>query len=122
VAQGLPKLNTERFLFAPEAASPNSPRGFGEVQMSIKQRINAAYQYLEDHELYQTNLKTLGIKIDKLYDDLDYLRQQEPDSPLIEELEECIAELEFRKGVLESAIDMGLTDGDDGRDPDNNWF
>ena len=90
--------------------------------MSIKQRIQAAYQYLEDHELYQSNLNTLGSKIDRLYEDLDYLRQEEPDSQLIEEVEECIGALQYRMGVLESAIDMGLTDGDDGRDPDNNWF
>ena len=80
--------------------------------MSVKQRIKAAYQYLEDHELYQTNLKTLEMKIDRLYDDLDYLRQQEPDSPLIKELEECIEALEYRKGVRESAIDMDLTVAD----------
>ena len=90
--------------------------------MSIKQRIQAAYHYLEEHELYQSNLRTLEIKIDALYDDLDYLRQKEPDSPLIGEVEDCIESLKYRKGVLEAAIDMGLTDGDDGRDPDNNWF
>ena len=90
--------------------------------MSIKQRIQAAYHYLEDHELYQSNLRTLERKIDALYEDLAYLRSEESDSPLIGEVEECIESLEYRKGVLESAIDMGLTDGDDGRDPDNNWF
>lgn len=92
------------------------------INQSIKQRIQAAYHYLEDHELYQSKLGTLERKIGALYDDLKYLHQEEPDSPLIGEVEECIESLEYRKGVLETAVDMGLTDGDDGRDPDNNWY
>lgn len=90
--------------------------------MNIKKLINDAYEYLETHDSYRANIRLLNVMIDKGTEALETLRSYEPESPQISELEKCLNDLEYLRGCAEAAIEMGLRDGDDGRDPDNNWF
>ena len=88
----------------------------------LQQLLSEAYDYIENHDAYLADINRLGRMIDRVCEELSSLREYEPDSTLIGKLEDCLNDLEFLKGCAEAAEDMGLTDGDDGRDPDNNWF
>lgn len=90
--------------------------------MNINKLIRDANEYLKCHDAYSANIKWLNRMIDNITEVLESLRTQEPASPQISELENCLNDLEYLRGCAEAAIEMGLRDGDNGRAPDNNWF
>ena len=90
--------------------------------MNIDEFIRDINEYVGTHDAYSADTERLGRMIDRVNEELDFLREDEPESLLIDKLEECLSSLQFLMGCAEAATDMGLTDGDDGRDPDNNWF
>ena len=77
--------------------------------MDINKLIRDANEYLETHDAYNANPGHLGWMIDRINDALDNLRSFEPDSPQIDELEDCLNNLEYLRGCAEEASSMGLT-------------
>ena len=71
--------------------------------------IHEANEYLETHDANTANTRHLEQMIDNINDALDNLRSFEPDSPQIDELEDCLNNLEYLKGCAEEAVDKGLS-------------